>query len=340
MSLQVLSMPVVEPGLYRMTEAEYHADPCPLPSLSRSIAQVLIEQSPRHARTAHPRLNPTWEPDKKARRSDIGSAAHALLLGQSVEVVVIDADTYQTKAAKRERDDAYAAGAVPLLNPDKEIVDGLLARARAELIRHPSPVVQAIADNTGADMQSENEIALVWRDRVNSVWCRSRLDRLALDGRRLTIIDYKTTEMSAAPADVARAIFNNTYHLQDGFYRRGLRHIFPEIDRHELALDMLFIVQEQQPPHEITVARITTPGRVIGEKMASAGVRLWDRAMSSNDWPGYPTGIVEAEMPAYIETNWVAREIEDPRIDSLPIDPLPNFEATPYRPKPVTLGAG
>ena len=45
-------------------EAEYHADPAPEPSLSRSLAHTLLTRSPRHAWQAHPRLNPAWLPDE------------------------------------------------------------------------------------------------------------------------------------------------------------------------------------------------------------------------------------------------------------------------------------
>lgn len=336
-----LTGPVTAPGLYAMTEAEYHADPCPLPSLSRSIGKILIDQSPRHAWTAHPRLNPKWKPsDNTDRAADVGSAAHALLLGQGAPVVAIDAETYQTKAAKAERDAARADGAIPLINPDRKLVDGIIARAKEELAGNDNPMIRGIVNPEFHNVQGINEVTACWQDRVGGHWCRARMDRLSFTDRRLTIVDYKTTQMSAAPADVKRAIFNNAYQLQDGFYRRGIRHLFPEIDRHELELDFLFIVQEQESPHEITVARIDAPGRIIGEKMASAAVRLWDQAVSENKWPGYPSAVVEAEMPAYVETNWCAREIEDQRIAGLPFDPFPSFEARPYQPKPVTWGAG
>lgn len=323
----------MKPGLHRMAEAAYHADPCPVPSLSRSIAELLIMKSARHAWTAHPRLNPKWEPsDDNSRAADIGTAAHARLLRQPTRIVVIEAQNYQTKAAKEQRAEAYASGAIPLLEPDAEIVDAMLARADAELAGNDNPAIGAIVHGSADDGSTMNEIVAAWQDRIGGRWCRARIDRLTLAPKKITIIDYKTTEMSAAPGDVQRAIFNNTYHLQDGFYRRGIRHLFPEVDRHEVALDMLFIVQEQKPPHEITVARISPAGRVIGEKMASAGLRLWNHAMETGEWPGYPTQTVEADMPAWIETNWLAREIEDPRFEGLPFDPLPIYEATPYRP--------
>ncbi len=143
------------------------------------------------------------------------------------------------------------------------------------------------------------------------------MDRLNIAGRQITILDYKTTELSVEPQSVARAIYNNNYHFQDAFYRRGVRHLLPGIDQHELRLDFLFILQEQQAPFEITVARVDNAGRVIAEKMVSAALLLWRKCMAENDWPGYPGDIVEAEMPVYVDTRWTSREIEDPRLQGL-----------------------
>ena len=40
-----------------MSMDEYHADPCPTPSLSSGIARVLWANTPMHAWFKHPRLN-------------------------------------------------------------------------------------------------------------------------------------------------------------------------------------------------------------------------------------------------------------------------------------------
>jgi len=37
-------------GIFEYTADVYHADPCPKPSLSASIAHILCSQSPAHAR--------------------------------------------------------------------------------------------------------------------------------------------------------------------------------------------------------------------------------------------------------------------------------------------------
>ena len=46
----------LDAGIHDIPPREYHADPCPAPSLSRSIAKLLVERSPAHAYAAHPRL--------------------------------------------------------------------------------------------------------------------------------------------------------------------------------------------------------------------------------------------------------------------------------------------
>ena len=51
-----MSATVAAPGLYRMAAAAYHADPAPAPSLSSSLARLIVGHSPAHAKEAHPRL--------------------------------------------------------------------------------------------------------------------------------------------------------------------------------------------------------------------------------------------------------------------------------------------
>lgn len=326
---------VAEQGLYRMTEAAYHGDPCEQPSLSRSIAEKLILESPLHAFAAHPRLTKQEEAEEKNdRKREIGSAGHALLLRQPTEIAVIEYDDFKKKAAQDERTEAQKRGAIPLLTADYEKTLAMVYKARDTLATNEHPAIRALAGDD-ADAVQMNEVTAAWQDRCGNLWARARMDRLHIAPDRLTIIDYKTTELSVEPDAVARAIYSNNYHFQDAFYRRAVRALFPEIDRHELKLDFLFIMQEQEPPFEITVARVDNAGRIIGEKMVSDAFLLWRKCITENWWPGYPGGIVEAEMPAYVDTRWTARELEHPYLQKLGYDPMPVYESRPYQPKQI-----
>lgn len=68
---------IERPGLYLgVPEAEYHADPCPEPSLSSTIAKTLLASSPLHAAVRHPRL--ARQQQKVEREAfDRGKVAHA-----------------------------------------------------------------------------------------------------------------------------------------------------------------------------------------------------------------------------------------------------------------------
>ena len=76
-------------GVYQMPAEEYHADPCPEPSLSASLIKTLLARSPLHAWHEHPRLNPNVVKEER-KEYDRGSAAHALLLEGEDRMAVIE----------------------------------------------------------------------------------------------------------------------------------------------------------------------------------------------------------------------------------------------------------
>src|ERR1017187_3250533 len=93
-------------GIYKdVADEEYRADPCPTPSLSQSIAKVLIAQSTLHAKEEHPRLKTPDEADDEAgekyvKAQAIGNAAHAVLIGRGKTLAVGPFDNWATKDAK------------------------------------------------------------------------------------------------------------------------------------------------------------------------------------------------------------------------------------------------
>ena len=193
-------MPISEPpietvpldvGIHTIPAAAYHADPCPAPSLSASIAKKLCLASPLHAWHAHPRLNPAAV-DENGEHFDIGTAAHALLLEGTSAVAVIDAKDYRTNAAKEARDAAYAAGQIAAPGGPVGRRPGDGGRARAQLAAHT---------DGGADMfpNGQPEQTLIWQE--DDVWCRARLDWL----RPGAIDDYKTTPHGSRTPTPGRA---------------------------------------------------------------------------------------------------------------------------------------
>jgi hypothetical protein len=201
----------MKPGIYTdMTAADYHADPCPNPSLTQSVAKVLLQRSPLHAWHAHPRLNPDYQHDD-ATKFDIGNIAHKMLLGRGKEIVVLEGfDDWRTKAAKEARDEAAAAGKLAVLGKHAARADRMVNAARAQL------ELRGLGDLFGADGDSEAVVAWI----EDGFWFRQMIDWLSDD--RLIFADYKTTDESAAPDALARKMVNDGWHIQAAMGERGL----------------------------------------------------------------------------------------------------------------------
>src|SRR6186713_1265058 len=108
-------MKITEPGIYRdITEADYRADPFG-GSFTQSLAKVVLEHSPLHAREESALAEPREEDDeaeKYVKAQAIGNAVHKTMLGRGKEVEVIDAKDFKKDVAKAARDAAVAAGRV------------------------------------------------------------------------------------------------------------------------------------------------------------------------------------------------------------------------------------
>jgi hypothetical protein len=283
---------ITEPGIYDIAAAAYHADPCPEPSLSSSIAKVLCLSSAAHAWQDHPRLNPTPTEDN-AEHFDIGTAAHALLLEGSTAIAVVDAPDWRTKLAKEARAAAYAAGQTPLLAHTWTAVQAMADAARAQLARHT---------DGGAAMftMGASERTIVWKE--DDVWCRARLDYLRSTLAGPSIDDYKTTGVSAEPDEWCRKLFYDGRDIQPAWYLRGLRAITGEEGTFR------FCVQETYPPYALSVIALGPAALMLAEKKCLYALELWRESRQRNEWIGYPRRTCYAALPMAHESWWLEKE--------------------------------
>jgi PDDEXK-like domain of unknown function (DUF3799) len=293
---------ITQPGLYtHIDAATYHADKiCPTISLNSSVAKLLADLSPAHAWTAHPRLNPYYQPDK-SRRLDLGSVAHALLLGKSRDLVEIEHPNYLTKDARALRDDAYEAGKIPVLTDDLSTAQAMADVAMKAIMGH-GLLAWLFPDVFEPHIQSEPVMA--WRE--GEQWCRSMIDRIAVNGITL-VMDYKTCTC-AEPAAVTRHLYEMGYHFQEAFYTRGLDAVFPESAGRR---KFIFCFQEIKPPYAVSFLETDGAGKAMAARKVDYAINLWKECRAKNRWPAYETTTHVAQMPAYLEAKQLAREIED-----------------------------
>lgn len=279
-------------GVYHLPADVYHSDPAPEPSLSSTVAKKLIGQSPLHAWTACPRLNPDWEPEDK-KVFDIGRAAHRVVLGVGDDYVAIPDEllgaggAVSTKAAKEFVAEARERGLTPLKS------------AEIDAISHIAASVKRRLSGMGITLHPErSETAAI--AQIGGVWNRCMIDNAPADQAQ-PLWDLKTTT-SAAPNDVERTIMNLGYQVQAQHYLDVWKAATGE------ERSFVFIFVEKEPPFEVTFARIAYGTMVIAQKQIARARDLWRLCLDRNDWPGYPPGIMEIDLPEWWQARWLERE--------------------------------
>lgn len=286
---------ISEPGWYDLPEDIYHTDPCPEPSLSASCAKLVIDKSLLHAWTYHPR-NPSAEPFTPTTAMDIGKAVHALIFG-GAKIVVIDAASYMTKAAKEARDAAHATGAIPILASRLSDLEKManLARERFDGLY-------------GGEYHAER--VAIWKCPRSGGWRRGMLDSSAKSAP--IIVDFKTTEASVDDQACVRRIFDHGLHIQAAAYAEAMECLNPEWSGR---VRFFFQWQEQTAPFALSrPIEMGEAAMTLGREQWRQAGPLWDAAVKLNTFPGYLTDPLEAAPPPWELTKWENRMIEDDRL--------------------------
>lgn len=270
--------------ILNVSDDEYFSDPCSVPSLSQSIAKILITESPLHAWLRHPRLGGV--PSESTKATDEGTVIHKLLLGKGTDVVVVDAPDFRTKIAQQARDEATAAGKVPMIRHKYDDIVAAAERLRENCAKQ------------GFHLSGESEVAIEWSEEGEEgpVLCRGRMDHVFID--KGVIYDVKKTA-SANPKYLARNFVDLGYDIQSAAYPRALEKLRPDLAGR---IDFVFLFLELQPPYSVIAARPDGVLREIGAARWSRAVRLWERCLRRNEWPGYADQPITLEAPPWILT--------------------------------------
>ncbi|HZP86631.1 MAG TPA: PD-(D/E)XK nuclease-like domain-containing protein [Burkholderiales bacterium] len=277
----------------------YHKDPCDesIPSLSATTAHIIESKSCLHAWTNHPRHKspddedeePEDDKDTKARVN--GKLIHRLVLGKGEELVVVEADSWRTKAAREQRDEAKAAGKLPVLVTK---LDELTIAA--DFIREGFR-------REGFDLTGASEVPVMWYERgaAGPVLCRSLIDHLYLEDG--VVIDVKTTR-NAHPDDIARHFVEYGYDIQARAYTRAVENLRPELAGR---IKFYFIFCELTPPYAVVPIEPEPAFEEIGKRRWGSAVSKWEACLAAQRWPSYVSGLHRLVAPEYI----IRRYLED-----------------------------
>lgn len=282
-------MQITEPGIYpAMSMADYIADPCPEPSLSRGTIERIVMGTPAHAEFDHPRMGGGERKESKA--ADRGSAAHGMLLGGAERIVWIEANDWRTKVAKESRDKAHENGKIPMLERHLETVSEMVGIARQWMID--------LTDGAFGGIGGSAEHTMCWLD--GGTWCRARPDWFLID-----VIDYKTTEIKGGPDGFIKGMVASGYDIGARWQTRGLDILTGHRPR-----DFGFLVQEVFKPYCCYWVSLGTHMEEIGDEKIDYGLKLWRQCHQREAWPGYNPAVHYAEPPAYAVFDWEARKAQ------------------------------
>lgn len=263
-----------------LPESDYFAHP----ALSCSEAKLLLPPS-CPAKYMWRKLNP---PDSK-KQFDFGHAAHNVALGEGAEIMVIEADSWRTKAAQELQALAYETGKVPLLVKDYETVTAMADALRLH------PVAGKIFANA-AD-RGVSERSFFWRDDEFGIDRRCRVDWGVYEGARILLFDYKTAN-SAEPDAFSHAVRDYNYHMQDPFYRDGVAARF---DASPDDIGFVFVVQEKSAPYIVQVYELDDDARRVGNAKNRTAMEVFAECRARGEWPEYGSGVVSVGIPSWAD---------------------------------------
>jgi hypothetical protein len=276
--------------MLELSSDEYHADPCDTPSLSSTIARVLINRTPAHAKAAHPRLSDVPLEPKTSDAMDMGTAVHQILLRDDRIDVADEWDNYRTRAAQDWRSIVRSIGRVPMLRHQWEravdVADAIRDQMRG--LDEPTPFTHGTPEQT-----------ITWQD-TGGAMCRARLDWLHND---MTLIDdLKVTSKSADPVVWQKQIWSMGYDIQAAFYVRGLLAYLGDMS-HPMTPRFRWVVAESSPPYCVSVVELSDADMQAANFAVDGAIDLWNKCLNGNWWPGY-----KSEPHIAVRPGWATRE--------------------------------
>ena len=221
----------------------------------------LFGKSPAHFAAALP---------DESSALDVGSAAHAMILGVGREVIA-----YPGKVRRGKEWESFQAD-----HPDALIL------TKAEFGR-ASRMAKAVGDNADARrvLNGVREQTMYWE--VSGRACRG-----TPDVRSDTFITELKTGETSDPRFFPFKLRRFSYHAQLAWYSDGA-----VLAGHPDPKEHYVVAVEAAYPHVVTVFRITRDTIDQGRKM----VRLWFERLlqctAANEWPGYCQTVVDLDLP-------------------------------------------
>jgi hypothetical protein len=288
-------------GIYRLSIADYHGQPCDGPSVSSSGLRMIFKKSPAHFWSTSS-LNPEAEPTPETAAFVLGRGAHHLLLGEDnfSTLFIGRPETFKAEPWNSNRTVCKAwlseqalAGRTVLLPSDMKAIRGMAKSLSAH------PLVQA------GILNGEVEQSLIVKDKKTGRWLKSRPDVIPNDSGDFA--DLKTTSVFGEELD--KEIGKYAYDMQAALVGMTYREVFPG----RLMQSFTFVFVETKPPYCVDVLTLKSQDIEEAEKDLRVAIDTFDYSLTTGDWFG-PGGTQRdgrfVHLPEWVARNRVFRRDE------------------------------
>lgn len=280
-----------KPGIYDLSMAQYHSQPCVAPSISSSGLRTIFNKSPAHY-WVNSSLNPDCEPQAETEAFSLGRAAHHLLLGEADFSTLF---VVRPEKAPDGRDwngnnltckkwiaDQQNEGRTVL---KIEQINQIRGMARS-LAKHP--LVQS------GILNGDIERSLVWRDEETGMFLKARPDAIPNDSGDFA--DLKTT-ISVDGLDLMRTIADYAYHQQAALVADGWQAI---TGKPIASFTLVFV--EKTAPFCTRLVTLKDCDLQRGRLQNRAALRIFAACVESGEWPGPGSDDAEyMELPTWAQ---------------------------------------
>jgi len=280
--------------MWDLPEDAYHADPCDVPSLSASLAHLMVSASALHAWTASPRLNPDFE-NRDTDAFRLGRAFHSMMLDERPRHVVreeynADWTSWRNRDACDWRDLLASKGLIPITGEEFKRLRLMQLAAR----RHYLDVMDGMLENL------PTEVTLVWE--AGDVTNRCRVD--AIDTERRIAIDVKTTASLADPQRWVAVSMDHGVDLRAAHYLDGLEASFSRPDGAS-GWRYVFLVVEKNPPYACSLLELDERSEAMGFSKLDIARAAWATCLKHDRWEAWPGGVTQVPAPEWRFSQWI-----------------------------------
>jgi len=280
-----------------MPEDDYHADPCPTPSFSSSVANTLLIATEEEAFIDSKRLNPNHKP-RKSDPMDFGKLAHGrVLFGDRGGFEVAPFGAWQSNDAKAAKKDIQSRGLVAFNEGDTDQAKILDLKNMEDALHNQ---LNAHRDYPGLMMKGKPEQSGFALDE-DGLWNRARFDWLDENYPDI-IADYKTTGHDFGRWE-KNELWSEGKFIQNPHYR----HVYDLITGKKSKF--VWVVQKTKSPYHIKVFEIDESFMQEVEARYDMARQKFIHCLKTERWRGQPPYTVHSCPPSWTVQGWEAEQL-------------------------------